>query len=80
MARRKSKLNFLDSLLGGLAQGFQLGQQFKSDKQKQDLQERKFGIQEQKLDLQQQQFLQEQELNQPLSFLLLQMLGQTLPQ
>jgi len=61
MARKKSKLNFLDSLLGGLAQGFQLSQQFKGDKQKSELDERKLSIQEQKLDLQQQQFDLDQE-------------------
>jgi len=61
MARKKSKLNFLDSLLGGLARGFQLSQQFESDKQKKDLEERKFGIQEQEVGFKERQLaLQEQ--------------------
>jgi len=61
MARKKSKLNFLDSLLGGFAQGFQLSQQFKSNKQKRDLEERKFGIQEQEVGFKERQLaLQEQ--------------------
>jgi len=69
MARKKSKLNFLDSLLGGLAQGFQLSQQFKGDKQKSELDERKLSIQEQKLDLQQQQFDLDQEQRKKFQFL-----------
>lgn len=61
MARRKSKLNFLDSLLGGLAQGFQFSQQFQDKQGQRDLQERKFGLQEQQLGFNERQLsLQEQ--------------------
>ena len=62
MARRKSKLNFLDSLLGGVAQGFQFSRQLQDQQGKRDLQERKFGIEEQQLGLNERQLaLQEQQ-------------------
>ena len=51
---RQSKTNFLDSLLGGFAQGLQLSEQFKDRQRDRDLKERKFGIDEQKLLLLQQ--------------------------
>lgn len=59
---KKSKLNFLDSLLGGAARGFQFSQQLKDKQRSGELQERKFGIQEQQLGLNERQIaIQEQQ-------------------
>lgn len=58
---RKSKLNFLDSLLGGAAQGFQLGKQLQGDRNKQDFQERGFGLKERQFGLNERKLLLEEQ-------------------
>lgn len=57
MARRR-KLNALSSLFGGIAQGFQLGQQLKDQKRRGKLQERRLSIKEEELDLKTQKALE----------------------
>ena len=50
MARRR-KLNTIDSLFRGIAQGLQLGQQIKGQRSQRELQERGLGLQERGLEV-----------------------------